>query len=275
MKRQTSLAAHSYDVCVNGCKLYNLEDDQASCAYCNSERFDMTYPTKPLSTMKIMSLGDIISRLIANPDTREELKYRHQYDNRTNAQSGVIADFFDGEEYKAFKNNHNFQSEYDIAIALFNDGFVTEKRGDRLFTMIHVVILSYNPQLRYKEEYLVQLCILPGKKKPVSFSSYLSVILAEIHYLSTYGMVVKTADNQIIRSKVHCLAFGGDTLGESHFLKFRWIGSTKFKSNVKVFLNFLELLTIRLFWAVVSAILVASIRIIVHMVFTSQTLMLL
>ncbi|CEP13679.1 hypothetical protein [Parasitella parasitica] len=51
---------------------------------------------------------------------------------------------------------------------------------------------------------------LTWKKKTVSFASYLSVILAEMHFLSTYVMVVKTPDKQIIRSKVHCLAFGGD-----------------------------------------------------------------
>ncbi|CEP19841.1 hypothetical protein [Parasitella parasitica] len=65
-----------------------------------------------------------------------------------------------------------------------------------------------------REAYRRLLYILPGKKKPASFASYLSVILAEMHYLSTYGMVVKTPDNQIIRSKVHCLAFGDDTLGK-------------------------------------------------------------
>ncbi|CEP16793.1 hypothetical protein [Parasitella parasitica] len=214
MKRQASFEAHSYDVCVNGCKLYNLEDEQTSCTYCNSRRFQVANPVKPLATMKMMSLGDIVSRLLANPDTRAELKYRHEYENRENPEPNVIADFFDGEEYKAFTNNDNFQSENDVAIALFNDGFVTTKRGGRLFTMIHVIVLSYDPQKRYKDEYLIQLCILPGKKKPASFASYLSVILAEMHYLSTYGMVVKTPDNQIIRSKVHCLAFGGDTLGK-------------------------------------------------------------
>ncbi|CEP16963.1 hypothetical protein [Parasitella parasitica] len=142
--------------------------------------------------MKMMSLGDIVSRLLANLDTRAELKCRHEYDNRENPEPNVIADFFDGEEYKAFKNNDNFQSENDVAIALFNDGFVTTKRGGRLFTMIHVIVISYDPQKRYKNEYLIQLCILPGKKKPASFASYLSVILAEMHYLSTYGMVVST-----------------------------------------------------------------------------------
>ncbi|CEP14301.1 hypothetical protein [Parasitella parasitica] len=164
-----------------------------------------------------MSLSDIVSRLLANPDTRAELRYSHEYDNRENPEPNVIADFFEGEEYKAFKNNNNFQSKNDVAIALVNDGFVTTKRGGRLYTMIHVIVLSYDPQKRYKDGYLIQLCILSGKKKHASFASYLSMILAEMHYLSTYRMVVKTPDNQIIRSKVHCLAFGGDTLGVFEF----------------------------------------------------------
>ncbi|CEP09364.1 hypothetical protein [Parasitella parasitica] len=70
MKRQARFEAHSYNVCVNGCKLYNLEDEQTSCSYCNSQTFEVDNPVKPLATMKMMSLGDIVSRLLANPDTR-------------------------------------------------------------------------------------------------------------------------------------------------------------------------------------------------------------
>ncbi|CEP08444.1 hypothetical protein [Parasitella parasitica] len=108
MKRQDSFEVHSYNVYVNGCKLYNLEDQQTSCTYCNSRRFQVDNPVKPLATMKMMSLGYIVSLLLANPDTcAEELKYRHEYDNRENPEPNTIADFFVVEEYKAFKNNNN------------------------------------------------------------------------------------------------------------------------------------------------------------------------
>ncbi|CEP12800.1 hypothetical protein [Parasitella parasitica] len=162
-------------------------------------RFQEDNSVKPLATMKMISLGDIFSRLLVNSDTRAELRYRHEYDNRENPEPNTIADFFVFEEYKAFKNNNNFQSENDVAIALFNDGFVTAKIGGRLFTMIHVIALSYNPQKRYKDKYVIQLCILLRKKKLGSFASYLSVILAKMHYFSTYGMVIKMPNNQIIR----------------------------------------------------------------------------
>ncbi|CEP06834.1 hypothetical protein [Parasitella parasitica] len=133
-----------------------------------------------------MSLGDIVSLLLANPDTcAEELKYRHEYDNREKPEPNTIDNFFVVEEYKAFKNNNNLQSENDVSIALFNNGFVTTKRGGRLFTMIHVIGLSYIRQKRYKDKYVIQLCILPRKQKPASLASYLSVILAEMRLLNT------------------------------------------------------------------------------------------
>ncbi|CEP08941.1 hypothetical protein [Parasitella parasitica] len=183
MKRQASFEAHSYDVSVNGCKLYNLVDQETSCTYCNSHRFQVDNPVKSLATVKIMSLGDIISRLLANPDTRAELRYRHKYDNRENPEPNVIDDFFDGEKYKAFKNNNNFQSKNDVAIALVKDGFVTTKRGGRPLTMIHVFVLSYDPQKRYKGGIFNSAMHLTWKKKPALFPSYLSVILAEMYAL--------------------------------------------------------------------------------------------
>ncbi|CEP14574.1 hypothetical protein [Parasitella parasitica] len=244
MNRQDSFEVHSYNVYVNGCKLHNLEDQQTSCTYCNSRRFQVDNPVKPLATMKMMSLGDIVSLLLANPDTcAEELKYRHEYDNREKPEPNTIADFFDVEEYKAFKNK-DFHRENDVAIALFIDGFVKTKCGGRLFTMIHVIGLSYNRQKRYKDKYVIQLCILPRKQKPASFASYLSVILAELHYLSTYCMEIKTPDNQIIRSKVHCLDFGCDAL-INHSTGLMKKGVRFLLSGLyitKVFLSFRELL---------------------------------
>lgn len=130
--------------------------------------------------------------------TQEQLKYRHTRDLEVDQSNGLISDVFDGATYRSMKDTH-FINELDIAIGIMNDGFVVEKRGDRLFTIIHVIIFNYNPLHRYKEEYMHELCIFPGKKKPKSFDSYLSVILAELQWLSTYGMVVQTTDAGPIR----------------------------------------------------------------------------
>ncbi|KAG2189541.1 hypothetical protein INT46_011479, partial [Mucor plumbeus] len=113
------------------------------------QRFDNS--NKPLSTMEIMSLGDIISGLLANPITRQDLEYRHNYGNREEDElSGKIADVFDGEIYKALKDRQMFRNTYDQCIAIYNDGFVTDKRGSKLFTIVHVILLNQSPNKRSK-----------------------------------------------------------------------------------------------------------------------------
>jgi hypothetical protein len=153
------------------------------------QRFDNS--NKPLSTMKIMSLGDIISGLLANPITRQDLEYRHNYENREEDElSGKIADVFDGEIYKTLKDRQMFRNTYDQSIAIYNDGFVTDKLESRLFTIVHVILLNQSPNKRYKDENMLQIAILPDPKKLASFNSFVSIILAEIQSLSVeYTMV--------------------------------------------------------------------------------------
>ncbi|KAG2203332.1 hypothetical protein INT46_000598 [Mucor plumbeus] len=74
IKDQSTLTAHRYDVCPSGCMLFHLDDKSTSCYYCYDQRFDNS--NKPLSTMKSMSLGDIILRLLANPITRQDFKHQ-------------------------------------------------------------------------------------------------------------------------------------------------------------------------------------------------------
>ncbi|CEP14572.1 hypothetical protein [Parasitella parasitica] len=132
---------------------------------------------KPFQTMKIMSIGDIISHLIADSVPRRELRYRHNLD----------ADHHDDEQ------PDDEMERISPRICIPNDGFVIDKRGSRLFTITYVLLLNYRP-----------------KKEPASFSSCLSVILADIQWLSTHGMVVNTPNNLSICLRVHCLVAGGD-----------------------------------------------------------------
>ncbi|KAI8635885.1 hypothetical protein BD408DRAFT_438440 [Parasitella parasitica] len=176
MQQQSTLSGHSYDVCENGCKLYNLEDDDTECRHCSHDRFDSRNSNKPFSTMKIMSIGDVLSRLIANPVTREELRYRHNFgaEHEEDEQPEdpldrvIIRDVFDGQDYQNLRAKH-FTNEYDIGLCIQKDGFVIDKRDSRLFSMIHVLILNYNTNNRFKNEYSIQLYILPGKKNLLLF----------------------------------------------------------------------------------------------------------
>lgn len=76
------------------------------------------------------------------------------------------------------------------------------------------LILSYANVLlyfRYTNEYLLQLAILPGSKKPADLDSFLKPIVDELKDLSQYGLIVKKNQNEeVCRAKVHLLLCSGD-----------------------------------------------------------------
>jgi len=127
LNRKALFVAHEYDTCVNGCKLCNVNDGQDVCSECGSDRFDEN--NRPIQKMKILFVGDIVSKLLSNRKTREELSYRTNYERTL----GHIKDFFDCEVYPQLINQGKFQNPDDIAVMLFTDGFVKDKRGSRLF----------------------------------------------------------------------------------------------------------------------------------------------
>lgn len=139
--------SHQYDICPNGCKLYQKNDvDTLTCNSCNEPRFSDLVTKKPARKMKMMSIGDRMAGVLANDRFRDLMKYRHNYQY----EEGVYKDYFDGEEYKHLKNNtDSFASEDDVAIALFFDGFQPGKAttGDKL-SIIHLVNLNFPPEFR-------------------------------------------------------------------------------------------------------------------------------
>lgn len=147
LKRKTELKAQVYDICKNACKLYHATEKDDECPHCSSKRFkssDGASSLVPAETMNMMSIGDYISRLLSNEQTREKLHYR---DNRQSV-SNELSDYFDGEEYKALKEKHLFESPDDIAIALFLDGFVNQEKSKQQMTIVHVMVLNYDPTIR-------------------------------------------------------------------------------------------------------------------------------
>ncbi|CAO3618584.1 unnamed protein product [Mucor hiemalis] len=162
--------------------------------------------------MKMMSIGDQLAKLLGNNTTRQELHYRH---NRV-ANPNVISDFFDGAMYNNFVAKGNFQNKDDIAVALFLDGFVNRKKSKEPLTIVHVMVLNYDPIIRYTDKYLFQLAIIPGKI--VDLDSFLLPIVDELNSLGKYGMVVKKFDGEIIKSKVHLMLASGDIPQVSKFM---------------------------------------------------------
>ncbi|GAA5804209.1 hypothetical protein HPULCUR_009696 [Helicostylum pulchrum] len=139
-----------------------------------------------------------------------ELKKLHYAYNRESLP-GYITDYFDGESYKAFKAKNNFTSPDDVVIALYVDGFVTQKKSKQELVFVHVLVLNYGPSIRYTDQYMFQIAVIAGKVKDLD--SYLLPIVDEVKSLGERGLIVKKHNGEIIKSKVHMIASGDISQG--------------------------------------------------------------
>ncbi|KAI8073533.1 hypothetical protein BDF21DRAFT_343976 [Thamnidium elegans] len=89
--------------------------------------------------MNIMSIGDLLAQMISDPKTNELLKYRAERE---------ASDIFDGQNYKDLIRKGFFTNPNDIAIGLFTDGFVNQKKGKNTYTIIHVIVFNFDPSIR-------------------------------------------------------------------------------------------------------------------------------
>lgn len=139
--------AHLYDVCRNGCMLFEKTDDLiTSCKHCQSPRYINEVTKRSFKQMKMLSIGDQVAKLLASEVIRSLMKYRHNYQH----EDGVYRDCFDGEEYQSLlRNTDLFSGEDDVAMALFVDGFTPGKAnsGAKL-TIVHLINLNIPPQFR-------------------------------------------------------------------------------------------------------------------------------
>ncbi|KAG2193041.1 hypothetical protein INT47_009291 [Mucor saturninus] len=207
LKEKTSIKAHEYDICSNVCQLFDITKDEKICSVCKADRYKSEVQGSPLvpeQTMKMMSVGDQLSKLLSHEETREKLRYRHD----RKATPGIISDYFDGEDYKALKNANLFQSPDDIAIALFVDGFVNQKKSRQEMTIVHVLVMNFYPSIRYTDQYMFQLAIIPGK--PKDLDSFLLPIIDEIKSLGEHGLIVERWNGETIKAKVHLVMATGD-----------------------------------------------------------------
>ncbi|OAD71978.1 C2H2-type zinc finger transcription factor [Phycomyces blakesleeanus NRRL 1555(-)] len=125
LKSKSSVKGHEYDVCSSGCRLYGINDDQESCVNCSKPRYktDPDQSQTPAASMKLMSVGDMLSQMLADPATRELLCYRA---NRESV-AGQLTDIFDGDNYKQLVQQGLFSNPDDIAIGLYTDGPIHQK----------------------------------------------------------------------------------------------------------------------------------------------------
>ena len=145
LKSKLNFKGQVYDVCKNGCKLYDPNDSTEHCEHCNEKRFEHNKPEKPKAVMNILSIGECLAQMLADTNTNQLLKYRSERENIP----GEFSDIFDGQNYKDLLQKGFFSNPNDIAIGIFTDGFVNAKKGKASYTIVHVVVFNFDPSLRY------------------------------------------------------------------------------------------------------------------------------
>ncbi|GAA5796807.1 hypothetical protein HPULCUR_002184 [Helicostylum pulchrum] len=140
-----NIKGHEYSVCPTGCKLYGLNETTTVCEHCNENRFKGLSQQVPKSVMSIMSIGDLLAQMLSDPKTNQLLKYRSE---RETNDIGEITDIFDGQNYKDLIRKGFFTNPNDIAIGLFTDGFVNQKKGKTSYTIVHVIVFNFDPSIR-------------------------------------------------------------------------------------------------------------------------------
>ncbi|KAI7894495.1 uncharacterized protein EV154DRAFT_560448 [Mucor mucedo] len=197
--KERTIKAHEYDNCKNVCQLFDITQDEKVCSVCKESRYESEVPGSvliPVQTIKMMSVGDQLSKLLSHEETRQKLRYRH--DRKENP--GNISDYFDGEDYKALKAADLFQSPEDIALVLFVDGVVNQSKSKQEMTIVH---------------YMVQLVTIPGK--PKDLDSFFLSIVDEIKSLGKHGLIVERWNGESVKAKVHLIMATGD-IPHNHYV---------------------------------------------------------
>ncbi|OAD74819.1 hypothetical protein PHYBLDRAFT_61130 [Phycomyces blakesleeanus NRRL 1555(-)] len=119
LKSKSSVKGHEYDVCSSGCQLYGINDNQESCVDCGKPRYktDPNQSQTPAASMKLLSVGNMLSQMLADPATRELLCYRANQES----VAGQLTNILDGDNYKQLVQQGLFSNPNVIAIRLYTD----------------------------------------------------------------------------------------------------------------------------------------------------------
>ncbi|KAG2217936.1 hypothetical protein INT45_004063 [Circinella minor] len=191
-----------YDYCQNGCQIYT--DYVSIGCSCGQQRYKESNPNKlqAVSTMLYMPLAEQIAALILNDTRRKKLMTLM---DRKSEEDGVREDIFDENMYK--KQKRLFKGDMDIAISLYIDGFAPFNKGKTSMTIFNIIILNLSPKERYKNENMIQVCVLPVKLK--SMDNFLEPLFIELSKLQTTSLEIRCGAG-VFRLNVHLMLTSGD-----------------------------------------------------------------
>lgn len=184
MRNLSGFEPQTYDCCIKSCLCYvGVNEDLEACPYCKEDRWRNG---KPRNVFHYLPIIPRLQAFYANARLTEQMRYRHNLEE----QEGVIRDIFDGVMYRSLKETlvtiggHQqdytfFNSETDVALGLFADGFAPFKNRKHTCWPIVFTNLNLPPEVRTLFENLICAGVIPGPHKPKDFDSFLYPMMLE------------------------------------------------------------------------------------------------
>lgn len=142
VQKHYGVKTETYQVCPTRAHMfYNANQDTCTCQKNDCEQ-DSEPGIKPTTTQ--IPLYRQLATFFNTSNSREQLLYRAKWSQPRNAS--VYRDIFDGKTYQRHK--HLFENEFDLALALYIDGFSPQKRGSVTMVTFMAVILNLPPDVR-------------------------------------------------------------------------------------------------------------------------------
>jgi hypothetical protein len=179
LARDTGIGHIRYDVCSNKRCSFAFTGDAQSPAITQCPNVDCATPRSNERSFDYIPLIHRLRLMFANHTRALELKSYQ----RSLPSDDRIRDIWDGEIIRRLKERGFFSQETDLAFALGTDGVQLFDKGSYTVWPIMLVIYNLSPEVRFLEENVICLGIIPGPFKPANIGSYLHPLINELKQL--------------------------------------------------------------------------------------------
>jgi hypothetical protein len=208
-----------YDCCVNSCVCYTGEyADLRQCPIrdCQEPRYDAR--NRPRRRFSYIPLKPRLRAFVANAQQAAKMLYRSEFQHAP----AVVQDIFDGLLYRRLlgkfvhpvdghpQRHRYFDAPTDVALGLSTDGYAPFRRRSK--TAWPLVIFNYNlpPDVRFHQENVLCVGVIPGPNKPKDFDSYLWPLMEELLELELGVSAYDAISEQPIQLRAYLLTVFGD-----------------------------------------------------------------
>ena len=219
-----------YDCCVNSCVAYiGDHEDFEQCPECSQPRWISGSHT-PRRMFCYIPLIPRLQNFFTNPQSHQEILYRHNYKSTGNS----ISDVFDGQHYKDLCNtwvtvdgsrlSHKFFSDKrDIAFSTCLDSYLLYKhrRSGPSAMPILIQILNLPPEIRSHLSHVICVGVIPGPKAPKQVRTFLYPLENECAKLARGIPTRDFVDNTTFDLHAYNIFTSGDIIAIEKFLNIK------------------------------------------------------